>query len=103
MNLVIAVRKREEDPGWQASPLHVGFMEIRQIIVIHEVGGKVPVSGASLHLNSGELRDTAIPRLVVWGDLSKKAVTDEAAAFLLFSGSFRTRSGWPLVKREMAR
>ena len=76
------------------------FMEIRQIIVIHEVGGKVAVSGASLHLNSGELRDTAIPRLVVWGDL---AVTDEAAAFLLFSGSFRTRSGWPLVKRDMAR
>ena len=78
--------------------------------MIHEVGGKVPVSGASLHLTGGELRDTAIPRLVVWATpcggiwlLSKKAVTDEAAAFLLFSGSFRTRSGWPLVKREMAR
>ena len=91
MNLVIAVRKREEDPGWPArSPLHVGFMEIRQIIVIHEVGGKVPVSGASLHLTGGELRDTAIPRLVVWATpcggiwrLSKKAVTDEAAAFSL--------------------
>ena len=36
------------------------------MIVIHEVGGKVPVSGASLRLTGGELRDTAIPRLVVW-------------------------------------